>query len=87
MSKKPDVFFVTASQAIQWFQQPTPLGQLHQFEPWQCPKKQLDPAEIACHLPNVCKLHSRVLQQERYLYTCNECPEQYPWVRNEFGFS
>uniref|UniRef100_A0A1B0CRU7 Chitin-binding type-2 domain-containing protein n=1 Tax=Lutzomyia longipalpis TaxID=7200 RepID=A0A1B0CRU7_LUTLO len=85
MRKMPDVFFVTTHQAIEWIRHPTPLGQINQFEPWGCKERQLQPHEIACNLPNVCKLHSRVLQQDRYLYTCNECPAQYPWLRNEFG--
>lgn len=86
MGKMPDVFFVTNYQAIQWMRQPTPIGQLGQFEPWVCKgPKQLEANEIACNLPNSCKLHSRVLQQDRYLTTCNECPAQYPWIRNEFG--
>lgn len=81
----PDVYFVTNYQAIQWMRHPTPSNQMGQFEPWQCHKKPLEPIEIACYLPNTCKLHSRVLQQDRYLTTCNECPPQYPWLRNEFG--
>lgn len=85
MGKRRDVFFVTAHEAVQWMRNPTPLQHIQNFEPWQCPEKHLEPAEIACNLPNTCKLHSRVLQQDRYLFTCNECPDQYPWVRNEFG--
>lgn len=85
MLKLPDVYFVTNYQAIQWMRHPKPSNQLGQFEPWQCHKKVFEPAEIACNLPKTCKLHSRVLQQDRYLTTCNECPPQYPWIRNEFG--
>ena len=22
---------------------------------------------------------------DRYLYTCKECPQTYPWIKNEFG--
>ena len=33
----------------------------------------------------VCKLDSRELRRERYLYTCKECPDSYPWIKNEFG--
>ncbi|XP_055638342.1 chitin deacetylase 1 [Toxorhynchites rutilus septentrionalis] len=85
MQKHPDVYFVTNHQAIEWIRSPTPLNQLGHFEPWHCEPKQLEPNEIACSLPHTCKLHSRVLQQDRYLFTCNECPVQYPWIRNEFG--
>lgn len=87
MLKRKDVFFVTAHQAIQWLKNPTPLRDINSFQPWKCPKRYLEPSEISCNLPKTCKLHSRVLQQDRYLFTCNECPDQYPWVRNEFGLS
>lgn len=87
LTKLDDVYFVTNYQAIQWMQQPTPINELNQFKPWHCDAdgKQFDKFEIACKIPNTCKLQSRVLQQERYFYTCNECPAQYPWIRNEFG--
>lgn len=84
MLKLPDVYFVTNWQAIQWMKNPTPINQIPNFEPWKC-NKQLDASEIACNLPNICKLRSRIHQQDRFLYTCTECPQQYPWIRNEFG--
>jgi hypothetical protein len=85
LQKMPDVYFVTNYQAIEWMKTPTPTNQLAQFEPWQCKQRQFDAKELACNLPSTCRLHSRVLQQDRYLNTCNECPSQYPWIRNEFG--
>lgn len=85
VSKMNDVYFVTNYQAIQWMRSPTPTNALNQFEAWNCKGKQLEQNEIACNIPNTCKLRSRVLQQDRYFYTCNECPAQYPWIRNEFG--
>ena len=85
MQKLPDVHFVTNYQAIEWMRNPTPINELNNFQPWQCDKRQFEKSELACSLPHSCKLHSRVLQQDRYLYTCNECPAQFPWIRNEFG--
>ena len=41
--------------------------------------------EEACNIPKVCKLNSRELRKQRYLYTCKECPDTYPWIKNEFG--
>ena len=41
--------------------------------------------ETACNIPKVCKLNSRELRKQRYLYTCKECPDTYPWIKNEFG--
>ncbi|CAH0564215.1 unnamed protein product, partial [Brassicogethes aeneus] len=82
--KKPDVWFVTNWQAIQWMRKPTPSSELFKFSPWSC-KKYFDKQEVACSIPNVCKLHSRIFQQDRYFYTCAGCPPKYPWIRNEFG--
>ncbi|XP_074602962.1 chitin and LDLR binding deacetylase 3 [Brevipalpus obovatus] len=82
--KKPDVWFVTNYQAIEWMRTPTPLSQLNNFEPWKC-QKSIDPNLVACNHPKSCRLHSRQIRGERYLHTCFECPEVYPWVKNEFG--
>ena len=27
----------------------------------------------------------KIHQTFRYLYTCKECPDTYPWIKNEFG--
>lgn len=82
--KQTDVWFVTNYQAIQWIQKPTPLNELKTFQPWKC-NKYFNDNELACNIPNVCKVFSRVFQQDRYFYTCAECPPKYPWIRNEFG--
>ncbi len=79
-----DVYFVTNYQAIEWMRTPTPLSQLNNFEPWKC-KKDIEPNLIACNHPKSCKLASRQVKGERYLHTCFDCPDVYPWVKNEFG--
>lgn len=84
MIKKQDVWFVTNYQAIEWMRTPTQLSQINNFDPWKC-KREIDPNLVACNHPNLCKLKSRQLKGERYLYTCFECPEVFPWVKNEFG--
>ncbi|XP_012261023.2 chitin deacetylase 1 [Athalia rosae] len=83
----PDVYFVTSNQMIEWMRNPTPLNQLQNFQPWKCGKRHFEPREIACVVPNTCKLYSSVLKSDRYLYTCFDCPKQYPWLRNEFGLN
>ncbi|KAH0999186.1 hypothetical protein HUJ05_009680, partial [Dendroctonus ponderosae] len=82
---KPDVWFVTNSQAIEWMQHPTPLKKLLKFHPWDCRKHVKQAREIACQTPNNCQLASRALKQDVELQTCNKCPKKYPWVKNEFG--
>lgn len=83
----PDVYFVTSNQMIEWMRDPKPLSELQNFQPWKCNKRQFEPREIACSSPKTCKLYSSVLKSDRYLYTCFECPKQYPWLRNEFGIN
>lgn len=85
--KLPDVYFVTNQQAIRWMREPVPNKELLSFQQWQCNARQLEPHELTCTYPNSCKLHSRVLQQDRYLTTCQECPPEFPWIRNEFGLN
>ncbi|CAH1376199.1 unnamed protein product [Tenebrio molitor] len=84
--QQPDVWFVTNWQAISWMKNPTPISRLNSFKPWNCDKL-FAQNEIACSVPNVCKLYSKIFQQERYLYTCFQCPKHYPWIRNEFGLN
>ncbi|XP_014609086.1 PREDICTED: uncharacterized protein LOC106789421 [Polistes canadensis] len=81
----PDVYFVTSHQVIKWMRSPTPLDQLHKFESWQCNERQFEKFEIACDVPTTCSLPSKILKSYRDLYTCFECPKEYPWLRNEFG--
>jgi len=89
MVKRKDVYLVSNWEAIQWMQNPTPLDRIETFEPWNtCLDGKPLPVPIenqACNIPRVCKLFSRELRKERYLYTCKECPQAYPWIKNEFG--
>lgn len=83
--KLPDVYFVTYKQAIEWIKQPTDLLQIKRFKPWHCQNTTFDDIEYACHKPKTCKLTSKVLQHDKYMMTCQGCPQSYPWIRNEFG--
>ncbi|XP_066258996.1 chitin deacetylase 1 [Euwallacea similis] len=82
---KPDVWFVTNSQAIEWMRNPTSLKKLLKFKPWDCRRNSKRSHEIACQVPNTCHLMSRSLKEEMELQTCSKCPKKYPWVKNEFG--
>ncbi|XP_065164261.1 chitin deacetylase 1 [Atheta coriaria] len=81
--RQPDVWFVTNSQAIKWMRNPRVMSKEQDI--WGCERSRFAKSEVACDAPNVCKLYSRVFQQERYFHTCMECPPKYPWIRNEFG--
>lgn len=65
---------------------PTPAFQINKFQPWLCNNRYFVDAEIACNKPKTCKLPSKYLEQDKYMITCMECPNSYPWIRNEFGF-
>ncbi|KAG8230133.1 hypothetical protein J437_LFUL010625 [Ladona fulva] len=39
------------------------------------PSQEFSPVEVACNLPKTCRLQSRDLGGERYLYTCTSCPQ------------
>lgn len=45
----------------------------------------IPPEDKACNIARACKLQSRALRGDRYLHTCSECPQVYPWIKNEFG--
>jgi len=86
MVKRPDVYIVSNWEVIQWMKDPTPLSQMETFPEWQtCETEVIDRENVACNIPRVCKLFSRELRRERYMYTCKECPQAYPWIKNEFG--
>ncbi|XP_023329724.1 uncharacterized protein LOC111702311 [Eurytemora carolleeae] len=85
MVKRKDVYIVSNWEAIQWMQNPTPLAEMESFLPWNTCTEPVPVEEQACNIPRVCKLDSRELRRERYLYTCKECPDSYPWIKNEFG--
>lgn len=86
LQKLPDVYFVTYKQVLDWIKRPTPVLQMKKFQPWLCKRRRFEEAEIACAKPNTCKLPSRVLEHDKYMITCMDCPKSYPWLRNEFGF-
>ncbi|XP_055346631.1 uncharacterized protein LOC129594093 isoform X2 [Paramacrobiotus metropolitanus] len=78
----PDVWVVSASQVIQWIQNPTPLSVINQFEPWSCNNLN---RPSHCNKPNVCPTFFR--GGMRYIRTCEACPESYPWIKNTHGAS
>lgn len=78
---QPNVWFVTATQALLWITEPKPAETLNTFEPWDC-KKRTVPSQ-PCNLPNSCPLVFRQPNKPsstRYMSTCQECPDQYPWT-------
>lgn len=71
-------------QVIQWMQNPTELTSLRDFQEWKekCDVK----GQPYCSLPNPCPLTTRELPgQTIRLFTCMECPNNYPWILDPTG--
>ena len=71
-------------QVIQWMQNPVAVNALRDFEEWKtnCQVK----GQPYCSLPNPCPATSRELPGETIrLYTCMECPNNYPWILDPTG--
>jgi hypothetical protein len=52
---RPDVWFVTITQALVWMTDPRPAKNLNTFDAWNCAKRQNIPPP-PCNLPNSCAL-------------------------------
>jgi len=70
-----DVWLVSAWQTIQWMRDPQPIERAESFPPFQCDYKERPPR---CDKPKVCNLWHK--SGVRYMRTCQECPEIYPWT-------
>lgn len=85
---RPDVWFVTTTQALQWITDPKPLTQLTNYEPWSCQKKTSN-VQQPCNISNKCALPFKTQESNitdtRYMETCRECPQQYPWLGDAQG--
>ncbi|KAK0095813.1 hypothetical protein PV326_007319 [Microctonus aethiopoides] len=84
----PDVYFVTATQALTWMTDPKPLKALNNYDGWSCGKKENIPGP-PCNIPNKCALDFKPAEANftttRYLETCSECPNRYPWLGDAKG--
>nr|XP_037870242.1 chitin deacetylase 1-like isoform X2 [Bombyx mori] len=82
-----DVWFVTMTQSLTWMTDPRPVKALNNYEAWRCDNKELPSAP--CNLPNKCALSFKQpdsnFTDTRYMETCSECPNQYPWLGDSGG--
>ncbi|CAG2067041.1 unnamed protein product [Timema podura] len=86
--RRPDVWFVTVTQALVWMTEPRLAKNLNNFEAWDCTKRENLPSP-PCNLPNSCALPFKPPEANtsatRYLVTCRECPRRYPWIGDSEG--
>ena len=68
-----DVYIVTHSQLIEWVRDPTPLSEIKDFKPWQCPSR----PKARCSYTN--PMCSKTYPGNNILNTCTTpCPQCYP---------
>ncbi|CAG0887318.1 unnamed protein product [Darwinula stevensoni] len=84
--QQPNVYMVTATQALLWVTEPADISQIKNFEPWDC--KKLPKRGKPCNNPVKCGpllFKTENYTGSRYMTTCFECPRVYPWLTNSAG--
>ena len=78
--QQPQVYYLTATEVLIWMTEPT-IDVLQQLTT-QCDDLG---RPVVCKRPNTCEVPHEVngISDLRYMTTCNECPEEYPWVPKE----
>lgn len=86
---RPDVWFVTITQALTWITEPKRLNELGNYEAWSCSKRKENLPPPPCTTSNKCALSFKPPDHNytdiRYMETCNECPNKYPWLGDAEG--
>lgn len=83
---RPDVWFVTTTQALQWITDPKRNKELNTFDAWDC-RKQSTQTQRPCYNGNKCGLafKSGNITDTRYMETCRDCPNKFPWLGDSEG--
>ncbi|XP_015775863.1 PREDICTED: uncharacterized protein LOC107353975 [Acropora digitifera] len=68
-----DVWILTASQVIDWMQDPQSIEKAKSFPPWQCPSR--PPPRCSSSTANSCHYTE---PRDFYMTTCTECPKRFP---------
>ncbi|XP_064100607.1 mucin-2-like isoform X11 [Macrobrachium nipponense] len=71
-----DVWLITNHQLLQWMRDPQPLSTIKNFAPFGCSF----PDRKKCTSTKVCNVWHK--GGVRYMRTCQQCPEKYPWTGN-----
>lgn len=89
LNYRDDVWFVTVTQALTWITDPKPLNQLNNYEAWKCNTRKPTIPSKPCSNPNKCALPFKTADANftdtRYMQTCEECPNIYPWLGDAEG--
>ncbi|XP_066942889.1 nascent polypeptide-associated complex subunit alpha, muscle-specific form isoform X13 [Macrobrachium rosenbergii] len=76
ISAMDDVWLITNHQLLQWMRDPQPLSTVKNFAPFGCNF----PDRKKCASTKVCNVWHK--GGVRYMRTCQQCPEKYPWTGN-----
>ena len=80
--QQPQVYYLTATEVLIWMTEPT-LDVLQQLTT-QCDDLG---RPAVCKRPSTCEVPHKDpkngIAELRYMTTCNECPEEYPWIPKE----
>ncbi|KAK7025426.1 chitin binding [Halocaridina rubra] len=71
-----DVWLITNHQLLQWMRDPQLLNTVKNFPPFGCNY----PERKKCTSTKVCNVWHK--GGVRYMRTCQQCPEKYPWTGN-----
>lgn len=84
----PDVYILTITQMLQYMTDPKELRDVNTIEAWKCDKS-VAVAPKPCNIWNTCALPFKIPEQNltdtRYMETCRECPNVYPWLGDAGG--
>lgn len=77
---------MTTTQALQWITDPKKNKELSTFDAWDC-RKQATATQKPCYTGNKCALSFKVgnISDTRYMETCRDCPNKYPWLGDSEG--
>lgn len=85
---RPDVYILTVTQMLQYMTEPKELREVNQIESWKCDKN-IAVAPKPCNIWQTCALPFKIPEQNvtdtRYMETCRECPNVYPWLGDAGG--
>lgn len=84
-----NVYVLTQSQVIAWVQSPTPLSQVKNFAPWQCPagpshRCEYDAMPTDPKAPSCTKTFTHPIWAQ-FKSCASVCPNKYPTINNPMG--
>eukprot|EP00056_Hartaetosiga_gracilis_P000580 m.39090 g.39090 ORF g.39090 m.39090 type:complete len:165 (+) comp10263_c0_seq1:25-519(+) len=83
--QRPEVYFVTQMQAIEWMKRPQTLANIGALDAWKCNTHIPGPETCSNSEANACVYTDPVTGNPITMTTCAECPPEFPWLGNTDG--